>query len=719
MTEQPKNEDIQQYVAEEFCDPLHDCDLVMQGGTASGVVYPPAILKIATRYRLRCVGGTSAGAIAAAAAAAAEYGRESGGYMKLQEIQKQLNNGQFVRALFQPSRKTRPLMETALELVKYTNGKDDGGTHKPPGRAKRTLDIIARLTKALLLHTTLMFAAGAIVGVGLLFLLAWLAGGALSIPLLLLSLVVAWLGGLAGGIAHLAWILLKHLPWNYYGMCTGSKQPNEKQSRDVLTDWLSGCINSLAGLSARMGELPLTFEHLSKKRLPDPDKPSTPGADVGITFKLVTTNLSQGQPYIFPLPKKADMFVFNLDDMKHFFPEHVWDYMRDWSNKYIRENQDVPALPEGFHFLPTGEALPIIVATRLSLSFPILLSAIRLYTIKGEAWERCRNETTKSTIEPGELQENWFSDGGISSNFPIHMFDAWLPGRPTFGIKLTSEPEELSAPSGVSAGRRVSSGADVQETKKVSVYLPLAREPLPPAWTALKSLPKFLFAMFDTARNYRDNMQSMLPSYRERVAQVRLAENEGGLNLEMPDEIIKSMMRKGQEAGRKLLEFGRNGFEEHKWVRLRVLMAQLETRLGELKLRYPSSDSYKQLLTAQLDVLNDEAKRFYSYENQEWCNEAERRFDALLDFMRVLEQAEQGWRNRPRGAEVLALAGAASSSSYEPANLGDDALLAGPDPLGEPGSGAGERTDVLDPLGFFNNTNVPTPPSVLRVTPEV
>ena len=51
------------------------CDLVMKGGITSGVVYPRAIMHFAQHYRLKNIGGTSAGAIAAVAAAAAEYRR--------------------------------------------------------------------------------------------------------------------------------------------------------------------------------------------------------------------------------------------------------------------------------------------------------------------------------------------------------------------------------------------------------------------------------------------------------------------------------------------------------------------------------------------------------------------------------------------------------------------------------------------------------------------
>jgi predicted acylesterase/phospholipase RssA len=58
-----------------------ECDLVMKGGITSGIVYPRAVLALKEQgYYFRCIGGTSAGAIAAAATAAAEFGREAGGF---------------------------------------------------------------------------------------------------------------------------------------------------------------------------------------------------------------------------------------------------------------------------------------------------------------------------------------------------------------------------------------------------------------------------------------------------------------------------------------------------------------------------------------------------------------------------------------------------------------------------------------------------------------
>ena len=55
-----------------------ECDLVMRGGITSGIVYPRAIAKLAETYTFRSIGGTSAGAIAAAATAAGALGVRQG-----------------------------------------------------------------------------------------------------------------------------------------------------------------------------------------------------------------------------------------------------------------------------------------------------------------------------------------------------------------------------------------------------------------------------------------------------------------------------------------------------------------------------------------------------------------------------------------------------------------------------------------------------------------
>ena len=85
----------------------------MKGGITSGVVYPGAVVEIAHRYRFRRIGGTSAGAIAAAAVAAAEYGRAvGGGFARLDqvptEIAQVVDGEPFLLRLFPPDPATRP-----------------------------------------------------------------------------------------------------------------------------------------------------------------------------------------------------------------------------------------------------------------------------------------------------------------------------------------------------------------------------------------------------------------------------------------------------------------------------------------------------------------------------------------------------------------------------------------------------------------------------------
>jgi predicted acylesterase/phospholipase RssA len=85
-----------------------------------------------------------------------------------------------------------------------------------------------------------------------------------------------------------------------------------------------------------------------------------------------------------------------------------------------------------------ADDFPVVVAMRMSLAIPFYFSAIPLYTIKPTAFEK----VARTRLAEDDLQINLFSDGGITSNFPIHSFDRWLPTRPTFGITLAPMPAE-------------------------------------------------------------------------------------------------------------------------------------------------------------------------------------------------------------------------------------------------------------------------------------
>src|SRR3954469_19373015 len=100
-----------------FSNPAKQCDLVMKGGITSGVVYPAAVLKLAPTYRFRSIGGTSAGAIAAALTAAAEFGRETGGFEKLDQLRTQIGSQGFLLRIFDVAGPTRPLLRTLIAIL--------------------------------------------------------------------------------------------------------------------------------------------------------------------------------------------------------------------------------------------------------------------------------------------------------------------------------------------------------------------------------------------------------------------------------------------------------------------------------------------------------------------------------------------------------------------------------------------------------------------------
>lgn len=91
------------------------CDPVMKGGITSGVVHPGAAVELQKEYAIRRLGGTSAGAIAAAAIAAAEHAKRTGqgkGYATIENLPNRL--GTDLESLVQPSRLLRPIFGLIL-----------------------------------------------------------------------------------------------------------------------------------------------------------------------------------------------------------------------------------------------------------------------------------------------------------------------------------------------------------------------------------------------------------------------------------------------------------------------------------------------------------------------------------------------------------------------------------------------------------------------------
>jgi predicted acylesterase/phospholipase RssA len=549
-----------------FLHPSKKCDIVMKGGITSGVVYPNTVTRLAETYRFVNIGGTSAGAIAAAATAAAEYRRANGsgeGFVQLSQLPsflaaKSADGHANLFHLFQPDASARMLFDLGVSFTRK-------------GASRWTSALLALVTGAWPVWT-----AVAVIAALYAFLpaLAPLRTSAFEIVS-----AIFWLLGIlaAGNLAVLVW-KVRLLPPKGFGLCSGMTQKGSPQP--ALTAWLHGFLN---GIADKPLDQPLTFGDLNSR---------------DVQLRMISTCLTHRRPY--GLPIDSQQFYFKPAEFRQYFPEDVVHWMETYP---APRDRDVPDVDEtGFCRLPHPSQLPVVVAARMSLSFPVLFRAVPLYAVD---FSLARLKTPNPAVEPdpgGALQPNqkrtpercWFLDGGICSNFPIYMFDAPLPRWPTFGIDLQSirkdRPDSLVwMPSANAEGfgeqfNRISDG------------------------NGLGQMFAYAAGMIDAARNWTENRQMTVPGYRDRIVHIRLDDGkEGGLNLDMDSAVVQEVSDRGTEAADLLLShFICPGpdvsltWDNHRWIRFRSAFARLQDLLEQITLGLsapePGEVSYRQLL---------------------------------------------------------------------------------------------------------------------------
>ena len=244
----------------DYSEPTRSCDVVMKGGITSGVVYPHALCELARTYRFANVGGTSAGAIAAAGAAAAEYGRDRGGFQKLAALPEWIGGGENLVGLFQPSPGTRSYHRLLMSGLGRTGA---GKWLRVAGAALRSFPLAAVL--------------GLAPGLALAVLAVWTGSGALAVCAVIAGIVLALLGLVLALGLQLAVGLPRALGRNGFGLCPGLSP--EGSAAPALTPWLAALIDDLA---AKDGDGPLTFGDLRAK---------------GIELQMMTTNITHRRPH--------------------------------------------------------------------------------------------------------------------------------------------------------------------------------------------------------------------------------------------------------------------------------------------------------------------------------------------------------------------------------------------------------------------------------------
>lgn len=519
------------YGAGNFVSPTLECDLIMKGGITSGVVYPFAIAELAKVYRFRSIGGTSAGAIAAVFTAAAEYNRrektkagrgdEAGdGFVRLCAVAGELGTG--LRGLFQPSPELKPLFTMLMTAVS--------------GRADR-IGTGPAILLALPGIFPLRFLAGLLV-IAVIGAFALAAGNFwLGVLGVVLGLVV-----ITGLVVHALYRLVAvTLPEHDFGICSGKTVTGDRPL--AFSDWIADQIDLIAGNVDAAGRLgtPLTIGQLRGDTDLDPDGE--------IKVATMTTDLSSARPY--QLPLKSDIHYFSKAEFEKLFPERLINYLCKTGGPYTPARPEA-SLPSDLHRLPVGDDFPVFLVARMSLSFPGLIRAVPLYR---------EDATAAKPGTPAPLRRCLLSDGGISSNFPIHFFDSMLPRRPTFGIALASlDPTDPS--------RRI----DLPTSGRASTDLPVA---------TFGSVGSFLFGILNTAKDWQDTLQSLLPGYAERIVTIRLDDRtEGGLNLDMGQTEIDRLACIGQKAGKTLRN--RFSFSQHRYDRAITMLSAIEDSLDGL-----------------------------------------------------------------------------------------------------------------------------------------
>lgn len=528
-----------------------ECDIIMKGGITSGVVYPLAVCELAKTYRFRSIGGTSAGAIAAALTAAAEYarGKPDAGFERLDKLPGFL--GEHLLSLFQPSPETRPAFAVLLSAL--------GNSSK----ARKGYRALNQILSFYWLTAILGILIGTVIWSLLVLIPLWMAGGEIGAGLLPGLGILQLLCAVLAAVAHFGWGAWKAVNKNNFGLCKGMGQAAGKMA---LTPWLAEELNRAAGLDPK--GRPLTFGDLwggaedEKHRAAQEIDPSLRQ----INLEVMTTSLTHGSPRRIPFSTR-DLF-FDPEELRTYFPEEVMH----WMETHPCISEDPKSLRSrvmrkgGFLPLPAPWDFPVVVAARMSLSFPGLISAVPLH---GVDWSLPDNHTAERAGEAPRLDPCWFSDGGIGSNFPVHFFDGLLPSRPTFGINLRPFTEEHR---------------QNLEDESANVDFPVtAREEVLPTWTAIENPFQFVLRILDTMQNWVDNTQMRLPGYRDRVVHVLLAKEEGGMNLTMGSELIKTLAKRGQAAGVKLTGFNWAG---HRWTRYLTAMSQLQLRLDWMERVY-------------------------------------------------------------------------------------------------------------------------------------
>ncbi len=407
-----------------------------------------------------------------------------------------------------------------------------------------------------------------------------LAGPAGLAAVALPAAICAYLGAAICAVLRIARVARRNL----LGLCSGLTVRKGAHT-PALTEWLHDVLQSLSG---KASSEPLLFDDLWAA----PRYPGEPQTETAISLQMITTGVSHHEPRTLPFTDAT--FWFLREEFDLLFPAEVVDAIVAMAGPPDRVGD------KHYYRLPAKGRMPVLVAMRMSLSFPLLISAVPLHepvarrtrqaNIEGEAIdegedtkETSLSQSTDSLATGGEAPASsiesfricWFSDGGVASNFPLHLFDAPLPRWPTFAINLVypqsgyrDSPVESPSRKMRATGPKPRCG--FRFTTTAAGNAAIVRSPGRSRLPRCRGLFSVSSARCRTGaiccnRGHRGQ--------RDRIVHVSLDATEGGMNLDMSQDILDSISLKGTAAGERLYQFS---FDNHVWVRWRNVASGLQ-----------------------------------------------------------------------------------------------------------------------------------------------
>lgn len=316
-------------------EPTSECDIVMKGGVASGLVYARTFTVLSRKYRFRSIAGSSAGAIAAALVSAAEYARQKGDQTAFSRLQQRCEAlPQLLPGFFQADPHFRALLKALIHIA--------------PGTGR------ARIGSAVMCFWQPIL-SGALAGLAAMTLVNLALGVSFrnaSAPLV--AAPGLFLAAVIGATAWLAWSLsrslLVDLPKSNFGLSRGH---NAGTGPPDITDWIHETVQEIAfGVTGRAE--PLTFGDL---------------ASCGIDLRIIATNLSFARMEV--LPALGSAARFRPAEWKRLFPPALLEHLNPTSSTNLSD-------------LPPPKQLPVLAAVRLSIACPGLLEVVPVHLLTGE-----------------------------------------------------------------------------------------------------------------------------------------------------------------------------------------------------------------------------------------------------------------------------------------------------------------------------------------------